>query len=510
MTDVIDTGVNPSYFVDFNISVSRPSPSTEKAHGVLFVKNKNFNTNILYKEFTNSADVVLFFPNDSEIQDLANKYFSVQDKLGNAPEKLLIANWYQTAQAGYMESVELSKALSTYKVSGTFNITLNDVEEEINYDFTSATGLSDIASSLQTLIRASNVASQFADCTVVYDSTTKKIVITNGTTGSNSTISINVPAGDDFAIFGFNNDKASQGVNAESLQDCFNRVYETAYSGFSYFYPAIYTDLSTETLHDIYGWFQDKKQYIRLVVNITELASALTEAEYIQGNSLTAIKVVYDEFEGNLGIYDCGLAGAFDPSTAQMDFDKQLVAGFGSSTHYGSIVDRQAGKDNEVLMNQLNSKNIGYVYTYGVGVNATNYYSDGTMSGMWTYEALQVQARYICKELQNQYTELMHKSNNLGAKDPTVLAQIISIYNLLFSRQAEIGNIVVKDLSASEQNLIRQKFGDEGLANVMMNGWHCAIQKIEYVDGKYQMTISWCECYNSPLKKIQINGVVLS
>jgi hypothetical protein len=44
----------------------------------------------------------------------------------------------------------------------------------------------------------------------------------------------------------------------------------------------------------------------------------------------------------------------------------------------------------------------------------------------------------------------------------------------------------------------------------MMNGWHCAIQKIEYVDGKYQMTIAWCECYNSPLKKIQINGVVLA
>ena len=510
MTDVIDTGVTPSYFVDFNISVSRPSPTTEKAHCVLFVKNKGFDTNILYKEFTSASDVALFFPNDFEIQNIANKYFAVQDKLGNSPDKLLIANWYQLAQAGYIESGELTKPLSDYKVSGSFTINLNEVEKTVSYDFSNANSMSDIATTLQAAIRNADTSTQYTASTVEYNTTKKKLIITNGTTGSDSTIELTVGSGDPFVVFGFQNNTASQGVNEESLQDCFGRIYESAYNGFSYFYPTIYEDISSTELHDIYNFFQDKKQYIRLVVNITELANAKTEADYVKGNGLTAIKIVYDEFKGNLGIYDCGLADAFDPSNSQMDFDKQLVAGFKSSTHYGSIVDRQAGKDNEVLMDELNSKNIGYVYTYGIGANATNYYANGSMSGMWNYEALQVQARYICKELQNKYTDLMHKSNNVGAKDPAIAVQIIAIYSLLFEKQVEIGNIIVKDLDASEQNLIKQKFGEEGLANVMSNGWHCSIQDVKLVNGEYQMTIAWAYCFNSPLKKIIINGTVLA
>lgn len=122
-------------------------------------------------EITNAADAATYFGSTSEEYLRALFYFSFVSKLIVAPKKLTFARWADAASAPRIYGTKAGTSLTAFQAitTGTLTITAGaDTANLTAISFAAATSLADVASALQTKIRAAS-GSQFTTATVTYD-----------------------------------------------------------------------------------------------------------------------------------------------------------------------------------------------------------------------------------------------------------------------------------------------------------------------------------------------------
>lgn len=132
------------------------------------------------------TDVESLFGTASDEYKIAVKYYGFVSKQINAPRHMSFVRWNQVAVPPAIYGSSLLAPVSTFAgiTDGSLAIGTEDFNDEptnvTGIDFSTATTFADVATILQTALRASAVA-QLANATVVYD-TNRNILILTGTT----------------------------------------------------------------------------------------------------------------------------------------------------------------------------------------------------------------------------------------------------------------------------------------------------------------------------------------
>lgn len=136
-------------------------------------------------------EVAADFNSTTEENAAATTYFSQSP----APEQLIIGRRAATAQAAQLRGGSNIATLAALKAvtTGSLKLTIDGVTQEVTaITLAAATDLANVASLLQTKIRAANVAAGYASATVTFDGT--RFLLSSGTTGPTSTIGFSVAA----------------------------------------------------------------------------------------------------------------------------------------------------------------------------------------------------------------------------------------------------------------------------------------------------------------------------
>lgn len=137
-------------------------------------------------EFTSAADVGAFFGTSSEEYKRAVKYFGFVSPLIVAPSKISFARFVATdSPARVFGAQNLAANLATLKaiVAGSIEFQFGSATVTVTgISFAAATSLADVASELQTALRA-NAQAELANCTVAYDVTNARFTFTATATG---------------------------------------------------------------------------------------------------------------------------------------------------------------------------------------------------------------------------------------------------------------------------------------------------------------------------------------
>lgn len=170
-------------YVDIKSAINTTRTATEKdLIARIFSNDSRLQAGQNY-EFENSADVGEFFGTDSFEYRIAQKYFGFINKYARSPKKI---SYYRDWREGINASLSSDKdtVLATLKAitAGSLKLSINGTDKTVSsLDFSSATDFDDVASTLQTAIRA--VAEEdedmYADATVEADDN-GRFTITSG------------------------------------------------------------------------------------------------------------------------------------------------------------------------------------------------------------------------------------------------------------------------------------------------------------------------------------------
>ncbi len=177
-----------SYIVQVNVGTIAAGANNLDFHGLMLTKNATLPIGAVYS-FADVKGVQEYFGYESEEAKLATIYFAGYVGAFKMPTKLNFSRFADTAQAAWLRGAKVMATVDELKSSvGTMAVTLNGVTENISVTLSSAATYSDIASALQTAIRAADDETAFTAATVTYSSQFGAFTITNGDTGDDSTI----------------------------------------------------------------------------------------------------------------------------------------------------------------------------------------------------------------------------------------------------------------------------------------------------------------------------------
>lgn len=181
--------ISASQIVQVNPRILASGASNLEFNGLLLTKNSVIPTGQVLN-FADLTGVGEYFGLDSEEYSLATVYFLGYDNSFIKPKKLLFAKAIPASIQAFMRGGAVTDLASLQAIeSGNLDITLDGVNENIEeIDLSSATSFSEVASIIQTALRAANTEKEaYTLATVTYSSTFKAFTITNGSLGSEST-----------------------------------------------------------------------------------------------------------------------------------------------------------------------------------------------------------------------------------------------------------------------------------------------------------------------------------
>lgn len=174
--------------LDVDVQVSRPQveDTTDLSVMVAVVKDAPFSHGAdRIRYYTTIEGVEADFATNTEAYAMAQAFFAQSPRA----QTMAIAKAFETAQAGFMQTSDLG-ALAAFQAvtDGSLTISIDGDEQDIaGLDFSGATDLDDIASTLQTALQAVATGG-FTAATVVQSS--GRLLITSGTTGDSSAVSV--------------------------------------------------------------------------------------------------------------------------------------------------------------------------------------------------------------------------------------------------------------------------------------------------------------------------------
>lgn len=138
-------------------------------------------------EFTSAADVATFFGATSAEYLRAVFYFGWVSKAIKAPKKISFARWVDADCAPRIFGAKVTSTLTQLKTftAATFTLSLGGVSATVGpFSLAAVTSLADVATALQTAIRAASSGTQWTGATVTYDAVNGRFTFVGGTAGA--------------------------------------------------------------------------------------------------------------------------------------------------------------------------------------------------------------------------------------------------------------------------------------------------------------------------------------
>ncbi|MDR0571927.1 MAG: DUF3383 domain-containing protein [Rickettsiales bacterium] len=502
------SGFNFKRFVDITSVVQKPAFTTEKQHALLLMDNEYIPSETPFLELSGINDFTALFGTQDKNYNFVKKYFNFLSKTGTNVQKLIVARWYREAAAAFVTGADKPASLAEIKAygSGTFTISMNGIVGEHSINLANVTSYSDVASLIQTTLRANTSGgAAFTASTVYFDSTSGKFFIINGSIGNQSTIDSLTCDDNLLELLGGKNLIFSQGANAETYADCLNRLYLANNAGFSYVTNEILTD---EEITDAIDWTQGHCNELRLIFSGSDKDDLIALSNSLRELSYTGYVLIYDPNNENVNALDCALAASIDYGVINgaINYNFQNAVGFTPVTNLGSVSDYQAGLNNESLGNELDNAKISYVYSVGVGTNQKVLYGLGLMAGMYGLESTHSNECWLVKALQiaimNGFINLP-KINLRGSVGQNVMSSLI---NPVFTTAINNGTMSAGTLSELDKvNIINATGNTSAPDCVENNGYYYQIEELNEEDIALQR-IRILVCYLSAgvINKVRI------
>lgn len=140
----------------------------------------------LVAQFANSTAVGAYFGTSSEEYYRAVAYFAFINKNINSPQLMSFSRWVGAAIAPMIVGDSIAKVLASFVAQTSGTLTINDGATPVlitGLNFSTATTLTQVASILQTALRASADA-QLTSATVTFNTNTNQFVLTGSNTGT--------------------------------------------------------------------------------------------------------------------------------------------------------------------------------------------------------------------------------------------------------------------------------------------------------------------------------------
>ncbi|MBQ6349811.1 MAG: DUF3383 family protein [Methanobrevibacter sp.] len=478
--------------------VESPTFTVEKKHMLLAVTSPLMPTSTPYLEFSGAsaiADFGSYFGKSMAEYAQLQKYFGFISKNGNAPEKAVVARWYNTDTAAFIKGKKVSANVSTLNAieDGALAITMNGVTTAVTgIDFSGASAYSDIASILQLAFGEKGIG-----VSVVYNSTTGGFIVTSSVTGKDSTTggisdidsSESSEYTDIAGLLGLADAELSQGVNAESFAEFCDRIYHANTSGYSI------TTLEKLTDSDIIpavAWLQatlNGQSYntmVRLVFNMNDKTEAKALSSTLSADGYTGYVICYDPNNEFINILDCAICASIDYQVdgGSINFNFQPAMGYTAITTLGTVVDYQQGLTNASLVEDLNSNYISYVYSVGFGSQEEIYYGYGLMAGDFGTESVQVDESALETAIQISVLNGLSALNKVPLRGQDATDLVSSLLASPISQFVKNGVIAQGGvLTATEKASVAQMTGNANAADSLeMSGYYYKIYDLTEED----------------------------
>lgn len=340
----------------------------------LFTTNSLFPINKVL-EFSSSADVSAYCGSTAKEAKIASAYFGWVSKQINTPSKISIMRYSLTATAPFLRSTITLPSVGTIAAitDGSIKISMGGTSYEVTgINFTSLALYSDIASAIQTGIRANTAGGTlWTSATVTYNTDTASFILTGGATGENVIVAATAASsGTDISgVIGWNSASApiiSDGTDATTLADVLNNSIEISNNFASY---AFVETLSTADI-DTIGAFNDEQNYQYM------FCGDVTASNY---NDIIAVATTHSGMAMNYQPYNDVLPAYLMPATifAATNYDK--VNGT-VNYMYQQFPTQAVTVDTNALSNTLDNLKINYNgQTQKAGSNIT-FYQDGYLA----------------------------------------------------------------------------------------------------------------------------------
>lgn len=183
----------------------------------IFITNNGTVPTSALMEFASRDDVAEYFGSNALETNLAGKYFNGFDNSSRKPGTLFFAGYANAARAAFLRGQSLAgmTLAQLQAVSGTLSITIDGVLETGTIDLSAATSFTNAA----TLITTDLV---MVGSAVTWDAAQSRFVVTSGTTGATSTMTIG--SGTAAAPLGLNAGILSQGADADTPASAMDRI----------------------------------------------------------------------------------------------------------------------------------------------------------------------------------------------------------------------------------------------------------------------------------------------
>jgi len=465
--------------------VSSPTFSRERLHGVLISKNTLLPTTGA-TEITSLSDYKSKFGNSYTTDvEFVERYFSVINAKGQAPQKLVIARWANAAVAPFAMGTDSPASLSSITAldAGQITVTLSGSSYDITVTPTSATSLSDLASTIQTAIRANTAGgTKFTGATVVYNSNVARFIITGGSTGKDESINIvgKNTAGTALlnALGGFT---MNQGADSETYKDAIDRIYQLNTSGV--FFVNYDTTLTETEVTDAISWVQgtDENQSRYSQVCICILAEDSTAKNTITGYITAAgldagtgfwliEKSAAPEAIGQRAAVNYDMPNAVtNVNFAECTFAQAI-------TGYDNIVDYQNGNTNMSVTKDWDDKKFTYAYELGIGEQKTKVLGLGYEYGSFGTVMNQANEINLVRDIQMSWSNAAISLGNIYLHGASSDALLASIVQPCYNRAVANGTIARGPTTLLDEDklVIMSLFGEDGesaIESVENNGY---------------------------------------
>lgn len=237
-----------SQIVQVNPRIIAAGANNLEFNGLLLSKNSNIPAGTVL-QFTEIGGVNDYFGAESEEAKLASVYFLGYDNSFIKPKKLFIARFIDEDIAAFIRGAKVSATIDELKLitAGTLTLTLSEEISLSALDFSQATTYSDIAQTLQTAIRAASEDTSATNAIVQFSALYNAFIITNGDTGSASTVSF--AGGDAAQSLGLTEEAGaviSQGTDTQTPNQCMESIIDVTQNWVNF--TTVFTAVEDEVL----------------------------------------------------------------------------------------------------------------------------------------------------------------------------------------------------------------------------------------------------------------------
>lgn len=464
--------ISQSKYVEITSGIGGKSASSRKDLILrLYTTNALFPTGKVV-EFSEASDVANYAGSQSNEYTLASAYLGWVSKQINTPSKISFMRYSLDATAPTLRSTTTLTPLGTFQEATAGSITVSmggSTYSAASLNLSSATSYADVASTIQTAIRANTAGGTlWTGATVAFDAATSSFILTGGEAGTNI---ITYASGSLASLLGWaegNNPILSDGTDAMGLTDVLNKSVEVSDNFASYAF--INASLNVDSINLIGEWNDTQNNQYMFCGDVTaeNYQTIIAAAAAHSGMAIN-----YQPFSGVLPAY-------LMPATilAATNYDKIN----GTVNYMYQLFPNQAVTvDTNQLANTLDPLHINYNGQTQKSGSTIAFYQDGYLAD-GTDIAVYANEIWLKDAMATEILNLEIALDKIPANDDG-LSLIEGVLQNVVTEAITNGTISLgKELTATQKAYITQLTGDnEAWQTVYLNGYILTLELTQSV-----------------------------